>query len=401
MKRFNYKSKDTDGRTVRGRVEAETIQEGAGLLRDRGLVIITLVPQRPSVFSLLNRFFSRVKLSDIAIFTRQFATMISAGIPITDALIIMRSQSRPALRVVIESILADVEGGSSLGAALAKHPKVFSSVYVALVRAGEEGGVLDQIMVRLADNLEAQREFQAKVKGALIYPAVVVVAMVIVAAIMMIFVVPKLVSLFGEFGTQLPLPTRVLIATSNFLASYWWLVLAVLAASVWGILLFARTSKGRVTLDEWKLRLPVFGPLQKEIILAEFARTLGLLVGAGVSILEGLKIVSGVVGNFVFVDSIKRSAVQVEQGFSLSYAFSQEPGVFPPMLFQMLAVGEEAGKLDETLLKVSRVFEQESEHLVKGLSTAIEPLIMILLGVGVAFLVIAVILPIYSLTGQF
>lgn len=401
MSVFTYKAKNKEGKTVGGRVEAAKTSDAARVLREQGLVIIKLTPQRESLLGFLRRFTNRVTLSDTAVFTRQFSTMITAGLPITDALLIIRSQSRPSLRPVVAGILADVEGGSSLAVALSKYPKVFSPVYIALVRAGEEGGVLDKVLLRLADNLESQREFTSKVKGAMIYPAIVVAGMMAVGAVMMLFVVPRLTSLYSEFQAELPFATKVLISTSGLFTRFWWLVPGGTAGLVWGLGRFAATSAGRTRIDNWKLKLPVFGTLQRQIILTEFTRTLGLLVGAGISILEGLRIVSGVVGNVIVSDALARASSQVEKGFSLAYALSQDHEVFPPMLFQMIAVGEETGKLDETLLKTSKVFEQESEQAVRGLTSAIEPLIMIVLGIGVAFLVIAIIMPIYNLTSKF
>ncbi|MBI2268476.1 MAG: type II secretion system F family protein [Candidatus Blackburnbacteria bacterium] len=401
MNRFVYKARDKSGKLVKGQVEAQDIREAAKLLREQGYVVISLSPKHASLLDLWRRVGQRVTLYDIALFTRQFSIMITAGLPITDALLIIKTQSRPALRPIVDSLLSDIEGGSSLSAALEKHPKIFSPVYIALVKAGEGGGVLDNILARLADNLEAQREFQSKVKGALIYPVIVVVGMIAVAVVMMVFVIPKMLSLFADFNAELPMPTKALMAISSFSEKYWWIVGGVIGGIVWVLMLLAKTPKGRQKVDELKLKLPILGPLQRQVILTELTRTLGLLVGAGVSLLEGLRIVSGVVGNTVVNAAITRSSTQVEQGFSLAYAFSQEAEVFPPMLYQMLAVGEETGKLDESLIKVSHVFEQESEHLVKGLTAAVEPLVMIILGIGVGFLVIAVILPIYNLTGQF
>lgn len=401
MQRYVYKAKDKSGRDAEGQVEAQSLQDAARLLREQNFVVISLNPHSLSLLASLSVFTNRVVFDDLVLFTRQFSTMVTSGLPITDALVIARSQSKEAMKPIIGQILSDVEGGSSLAAALEKHPKVFSTVYVSLVRAGEEGGVLDQIMQRLADNLESAREFRSKVKGALIYPLIVIIGMVLVSAIMMIFVVPKLTGLYSEFNAQLPLPTRVLMGVSAFMVSYWWLVSFVLIGFVYWTLYYSKTEGGRKKFDEWKLKIPVYGPLQQKIILTEMTRTLGLLIGAGISILEAMKIISGVVGNVLYSEAIERSAEKVEKGFSLAYSFSEEAEIFPPMLFQMLAVGEETGKIDESLLKVSAVFGQESEQLVKSLTAAVEPIVMVILGVGVGFLVIAVIMPIYNLTTQF
>ena len=401
MQKFVYHAKDASGKDARGQVEAQSLSDGARLLREQNYIIISLNPVNTSPLATIQTFINRITFNDVVLFTRQFATMVTSGLPITDALVITRDQSKPAMGPVISQILSDVEGGSSLGAAFEKHPKVFSSVYISLVKAGEEGGVLDQIMARLADNLEGAREFRAKVKGALIYPVIVIIGMVIVAAIMMIFVVPKLTGLYSEFQADLPLPTKILIAVSTFMAKFWWLMLFFIIGVGYWFLYYKRTDVGRRRYDEWKLKVPIYGPLQKQIILTEMTRTLGLLVGAGIAILEAMKIISGVVGNTLYAEAIQRCSDKVEKGFSLAYSFSEETEVFPQMLFQMLAVGEETGKIDESLLKVSKVFEQESEQQVKALTAAVEPIVMVILGVGVGFLVIAVIMPIYNLTSQF
>ena len=283
MKSFSYTAKDQAGKYVRGKVEADTTQDAAKLLRERGLVVIKLAAKSGSPFLLLKQYTSKVTIAELSTFTRQFSTMITAGIPITDALIILRGQSSLSLRPTIERVLSDVEGGSSLGNAMDKHTKVFSPVYIALIRAGEGGGVLDKVLERLADNLESQREFESKVKGALIYPVIVVAGMIVVAAVMMIFVVPKLIGLFADFQAELPTPTRVLIAVSNFSSQYWLVLLILFIAGIWGFRVWAKTQNGIEKVDSWKLKLPVFGPLQRQIILTEMTRTLGLLVGAGVS----------------------------------------------------------------------------------------------------------------------
>lgn len=401
MKRFQYQARDKTGKNVKGKVEAQTIYEAARLLRERKLVVIKLNPESLALQAIWGKVTNRITLPDIALFTRMFATMVTSGLPITEALVIVRSQSSKGLSAVLGQVLSDVESGSSLGAAFEKHPKAFSPVYVALVRAGEEGGVLDKILLRLADNIESQREFRSKVKGALIYPAVVIGGMIVVTTVMMIFVIPRLTSLYGEFQADLPIATKILISVSGAAQRFWWLFFLLIFGLAWAFILFSKTPLGRFRVDGWKLKVPIAGKLQKQILLAEMTRTLGLLVGAGIAILEGLHIVSDVVNNAVIAKSLGGVSRQVEKGFSLSYSLSQTPEVFPPMLFQLVAVGEETGKLDEGLLKVATIFEQESAQSIKGLTAAIEPLIMIVLGVGVGFLVIAIILPIYNLTSQF
>jgi type IV pilus assembly protein PilC len=401
MKRFTYKAKDKTGRIVNGEVESSSEQMAARLVREKGLTVISLTPARESLASLIRKLRDRITAGDVATLTRQVATMINAGLPITESLLILRSQSKGALQKVVAQVLTDVEGGESLSTSLSRHPKVFSPTYIALVKSGELGGVLDQVLARLADNLEKQQEFKGRVKGALIYPAIIVIGMVVVAIVMMIFVIPKLTSLYGEFGAKLPTATRILIGVSNFSFHFWPIGLAALIIGIYGYRAYRKTAIGRRKTDELIFKIPIVGELQKQIILTELTRTLSLMVGSGVSILEALNICAAVVGNEVLGDALRDAAKQVEKGFPIAYSFSKHPEAFPFILSQMVAVGEETGKMDEVLNKVSHVFEIESDQKVKALTSAVEPLVMILLGVGVGFLVIAIILPIYNLTSQF
>jgi type IV pilus assembly protein PilC len=326
--------------------------------------------------------------------------MINAGLPLTEALLILKSQGDSEVNKAASEILRDVEGGSTLADSMAKFPKIFSSVYIALVRAGEAAGVLDNILNRLADNLESQREFKAKVKGALIYPAIVVSGMVAVMFIMMIFVIPQLTSLYNEFDADLPQTTKILIGISNFMVKFWWLFIVGFLGGSYLLRMINSQKEGRKKIDEFKFKVPIYGKLQTNVILAELTRTLGLLIGAGVSIVEALQISAAAAGNAIIEEGVLEANKQVEKGSPLSSAIASNP-FFPQIVSQMISVGEETGKMDEVLLKVSKYFQSESEESLKGLTSAIEPLIMILLGVGVGFMVIAIIMPIYNLTSQF
>lgn len=401
MKRFIYKAKDKSGQVVTGEVEASSDQAAAKLVRGRGLVVISLKIKREFGLNLIKRFKDRITSADVSTFTRQLATMVNAGLPITEVLVILRSQAKGSMQKMAAQVLADVEGGEALSVALSRHPKVFSPTYIALVKSGEVGGVMDEVLVRLADNLEKQQEFRGKVKGALVYPAIIVIGMVVVGLIMMIFVIPRLTSLYSEFDAELPTPTKILIGISNFVIHFWPLFLVLLGVGLYGLSLYRKTVKGRRKTDELIFKIPVFGDLQRQITLTELTRTLSLMVGAGVSILEGLNITAGVVGNVVIADALRDTAKQVEKGFPVAFSFAKHPEAFPYILSQMVVVGEETGKMDEVLAKVSHVFEIESDQRVKALTSAIEPLVMVLLGLGVGFLVIAIILPIYNLTSQF
>lgn len=398
--KFKYSARDEKGLLSRGIIEAMDKSAVVGALRERKLMPIKIDAHKPLVDTsdILTRF-GRVGNEDVTNFTRQMSTMITAGLPITDALNLLQMQSSQQFSVVVSSILADVGAGVGLSDAMVKFPRVFSKVYIALVRAGEAAGVLEKILNRLADNMEKNREFGSKVKGAMIYPVIVLLGMIGVMIVMMVAVVPKLTTLYGEFGADLPLATRVVVGLSNFTINYWWLLIIIIAGSFFGLRALINKPEGRSWIDSWIYKVPVIGNLSQQIMLTEMTRTLALLVGAGISIVEALNIVSTALGNVVVESEMKRIARQVEKGFPVSVSFSESP-IFPVMIGQMMAVGEETGKLDEVLAKLSLYYESESEQKVKGLTTAIEPLIIIVLAVGVGFLVFAIVVPIYDITNK-
>ncbi len=398
MKKFTYKAKDAQGKTLTGKVEAASSDQAAKLVRKRGYTVISIDESKINISSLFGLFSSRITRGDVAIFTRQLATMVNAGLPIVEALSILQMQSKSSFQNVISQILADVEGGESLSESLKSHPKVFGPTYIALIKAGETGGVLDKVLNRLADNMEREQEFRAKVKGALIYPAIIVIGMIIVSFIMMIFVIPKLTSLYTQFDAELPITTKILITVSDASVRFWPVLLILLGVGGWFFSVYKKTPAGKRKIGEILFNIPIIGELQKEIILAELTRTLSLMVGSGVPILEGLQVTSEVIGNIIISESLQDAAKQIEKGFPIAYSFAKHPDAFPYILSQMIAVGEETGKMEEVLMKVGHVFEVDSEQKVKALTSTIEPVVMIILGIGVAFLVISVILPIYNLT---
>lgn len=399
MQLFSYHAKNLAGQSVKGQVEARDAAAAASLLRRQKLIIVSIKPVQKSPFVSILALLRRVRLDDVVLFTRQLSTMVAAGLPLTDALKILELQARPAMSAVISQVLTDVEGGGSLSQSLEKRPKVFTKIYVALVRAGESAGVMDTILNRLADNMEKQREFVSKVRSAMIYPVIVVIAMIIVSMIMMVYVIPKMTIMYENFNAELPILTKGLIAVSGFFARWWIIMVGIVFGLILVFQAWAKTSAGAVRFDKILFRLPVIGNLRKYIILTEFSRTMGLLVGAGISIIDGLKITADAVGSPIYKDGLLSAAKQVEKGLPLAVPLAQNPD-FPPILSQMISVGEETGKVDEVLTKVSRYFESESEQGVATLTAAIEPLIMIILGIGVGILVIAVVMPIYNLTGS-
>ncbi|HUV43187.1 MAG TPA: type II secretion system F family protein [Patescibacteria group bacterium] len=401
MRKYNYKAKNKEGKTVKGAIEATDEKQAALVLRGKSLVLFSLQPTKKDLLKMFStKFVHRIGSGEVATFTRQLSTMITAGLTVADALRILKEQSSPSLISVIDDVLREVEGGSTLAAALEKHHEVFNDVYVALVKAGEAAGVLDEVLNRLAENLEKQKEFKSKVKGAMIYPMVIVVGMLIVGTIMMIFVIPKLLGMYEEFQADLPLPTKILISFSDLATRFWWIVLIGGGVAVFSLRSFQKTPLGQKKIDQLKLQLPIYGNLQKMTILTEVTRTLGLLVSTGISIIDGLNIVARAANNTIYLEELQFAAKQVEKGLPLGGTLA-EFEEFPPVVPHMISVGEETGKLDEVLTKLSHYFESESGEMVKGLTTAIEPLIMVVLGLGVGFLIIAVILPIYNLTTSF
>ncbi len=401
MKRFLYKAKDKTGKVITGEVEAQDATTASRLVRNKGLIVINVKPKGQDIATFITSLRNRITSRDVANFTRQFATMINAGLPITESISILKLQAEDKMEPIIAKILSDVENGESLSTAFAKYPDVFSETYVALIKAGETGGVLDKILLRVADNLEKSEEFKGKIIGALIYPLVIIIGMIAVTFIMMIFVIPRLLSLYTQFNASLPLPTLIIIAVSNFAVSFWPLILAAIAGAYFAISAYSKTNAGKHKIDEIIFKIPVFGELQQKVMLADLARTLSMMVGAGVPIIEGLDITAGAISNVVIKDALIDASHQVEKGFPIAFSFAKHPEAFPYIFSQMIAVGEESGKIDDVLSKLAQIFESESDQKVKTLTAAIEPIVMVILGVGVGFLVISVILPIYNLTNQF
>lgn len=399
--KWKYIAKDFSGRTIKGVVESTNANGVAGSLREQKLVPISISPAGGLGFSLKSAK-GKIGIAELSTFTRQLATMITAGLPLTDALNLLKVQSGPVLAKVVGVVLTDVQSGMALSTAMAKHPQIFSKVYVALVKAGEAAGVMETILVRLAESSEKSREFRSKVAGAMIYPVIIVIGMIGVTALMIIVVIPKISALYADFNTELPFATKFLIAISGVASKPTVLAIigVLLTVVILGVGRYLKSAVGRLQWDSIAYKIPVMGGLSKEVMLTELTRTLSLLIGAGISVVEALNIVAGAVGNVVVEKDIRRISSQVEKGFPVSISFSESP-IFPTVIGQMAAVGEETGKMDDVMIKLSRYFESESEQKVKGLTTAIEPIILIVLAVGVGFLMYAIVMPIYSITNKF
>ncbi len=397
---YKYTAKNEYGESVKGKVEARNKSHAASALISRNLLVIDIVSIADSSLNFIQSKFGGVKTDDVVNLTRQLATMISAGLPLATALAILQEQSKPAMSAIVSKVLQDIEGGSTFAKALQEHPGVFSRVYIQLVRAGEIGGMLDGVLERLAETLEKQKDFAAKTKGAMIYPAIVMIAMLVVGFVMMVFVMPQLTAMYKDFGAELPITTKILIGMSDFMVKFWWLFIGGAVAGFFGVRTWSKTEAGERIIDELLFKIPVIGNLRVKLILTEFARTLSLLIHAGVSLLESLEIVGTAISSYSFRNAVLDSKEEVEKGANLSASLGSHE-VFPSILSQMVAVGEETGRMDEILLKLSEYYEKESEYGVKNLTAMMEPLIMIVLGIGVGFLVISIMMPIYSLTTQF
>ncbi|OGM18466.1 hypothetical protein A2686_02570 [Candidatus Woesebacteria bacterium RIFCSPHIGHO2_01_FULL_38_10] len=400
MKLYKYKAKDEKGNFVIGEVEAKSQEHAARLVRQRGNIVISISEKRELSFIFLKNLTQRVSGGEVARFTRQISTMVTAGLPLTETLSILHTQARGSMQKIISAILSRVGEGESLSSAMSMHPKVFSKTYVALIKSGEAGGVMDEVLEKLAENIEKQQEYSGKVKSAMVYPLIILLGMVGVVIIMFIFVVPRLTTLYSQFEAELPLSTKIVIGISEFLVNFWPIVIIGFTILVWGFNVYRSNLSGRKKIDSLVFQIPFVGELQKQIILADFTRTLSLMTESGVSVLESLSISSEVINNSLISDALSDMTKMVEKGFPLAFAFSRHPEAFPITLAQMVAVGEETGKMDEVLAKASHIFEIESDQKVKVLTSAMEPLILILLGVGVAFLIISIIMPIYKLTTE-
>ena len=397
---FQYKALK-DGEIIVKKIEAASSEAVIDYLQKNGYFPISVEKVQEFSLSFLDTLTQQVNFNDIVNFTRQVAIMLNAGLTLIDSLEILKKQTvKPPLKKMIEAIDAKIKGGSSFSVALKDYKNNFSNLYIALVRSGEASGKLGEILLRLADNLEKERKFKSKLKGALVYPVIVIVGMFVVMFIMVTFVLPKLLGLYKDFNVELPLSTQILIGVSNFSTKFWPLVLVLIVVGFYFVKKYLGTKAGKKSFDKLVLKLPVFGNIISISALVESTRTLAILIAAGISILDALSIVVDSTDNSVFQQAFLTVSQKVEKGQSMGVALEQER-IFPPILVQMSLVGEQTGNLDDTLLRLSKYFEMESEMATKTMTTLIEPLILVFLGIGVGFLVMSVITPIYSLTNSF
>jgi len=397
---FEYKAKNLKGETVEGTIEA--INQGAALdvLAKRQMIIVSLTESGSLPFwrkPLNIPFLEKANAKDLVFLSRQLSVMVSAGLPLVKSLEILSNQtSKPFLKEILSTIAENVRGGTRFSSALAKYPEIFDDFYINMVRAGETAGKLDEVMRYLADEKEKNYDLISKIRGAMIYPAFVVVAVIGVMTLMMVFVVPQLTKILSESGVELPLATQILIKTSSFFQKY--LIFILLAFIILGFVLraFLKSKSGKAVWDRVLLRLPVFGPLFQKIYLVRFTRSLSTLIIGGIPLTSSLKIVSKVVNNAVYQNIILDAIIDVEEGRSVSNAFIDEPGV-PKMLPHLMSIGEQTGKIDEILETMANFYSREVENILSKLVTLLEPLIIIFLAVVVGGMVVSILSPMYKL----
>src|SRR3989344_320014 len=357
-----YLAKDLQGEEHTGTIETPDVHSATQTIRKKGLIVISIKLKNESSIKFLDKFLNRVGFADLVVVTRQLATMISAGLVLSEAIdILEEQQTNKTLKKALVEVSADIKGGLTLAQALGKHPDIFPKLYVNLVKSGEASGKLDQVLLQMADGLEKEREFKARVKGAMIYPIVVVGMMVVVVIIMMIFVIPRLVGLYEQSTIELPLPTKILIAVSNAFTHFWWLGLILLVGGWIGLNRWGKTPEGSLFLGKLILKLPIVGRVVTMVTLTNFNRTFGLLTSAGIPLLEAIGIVSDLTDNPVFKRALKDAYRGVEKGLPFSTLLTA--AIFPKIVGQMVRVGEETGKVDEIFFKLADYFESEADHL--------------------------------------
>jgi type IV pilus assembly protein PilC len=395
MPTFTYSARTNTGDLQAGELSVKSRDEVVGYLRRQRMVPIKIEQKKAAAgLAGLRR---GVGTREIVVFTRQFATMINSGLPLVQSLDILAKQNEnPTLKKVIEQIQYDVEAGHTLADAMREHPTIFSDLFVNMVAAGEAGGILDTILLRLAVFMEKADALRRKIKGAMVYPSVVLSVAIAAVAILLIFVIPTFQNMFAQAGVALPAPTQLVITMSEFLQARWYVLLGAIIGGVIGIQRYYKTPQGQLVLDRLVLRLPIVGPLQRKAAIARFTRTLGTLVSSGVAILDGLEITAKTSGNRVVHDAVMASRASIAGGDTISEPLKRS-GVFPPMVVQMINVGEQTGGLDEMLSKIADFYDEEVDAAVQVLVASLEPIMIVFLGVIVGGMIVAMYLPIFDM----
>ena len=392
---FVYSGRTRSGQTISGEMDAPTREAVVAKLRTQQ-IIATNVRGKPRDITIPG-FGGGVDEKEIVVFTRQFATMIDAGLPLVQCLEILASQQdNKVFKKALTEIRQSVEGGLTFAASLKQHPKIFTSLYANMVEAGEAGGILDTILNRLAQYMEKAMSLKKKVKSAMIYPSTIVSVAVIVVIFLLIFVIPTFKAMFEGFGAALPLPTQIVLELSRIMVTYWYLLLGIPVGLIVVLRMWYKTPSGKLAIDTFLLKTPVFGILIRKVAVAKFTRTLGTLISSGVAILDGLEITARTAGNKVVEGAVLRTRTSISEGKTISEPLKAS-GVFPPMVVQMIAVGEQTGALDAMLGKIADFYDEEVDTAVGNLTALLEPLLMVFLGVVIGGVVIAMYMPIFKL----
>ncbi len=393
---YSYRARNKENKIVTGVVQASGLDAAKKILLQNDLTPLSI--STPKSFADFLPFVNKVSLKDRTMFARQISTMIEAGLTLSQSIrLLIQQMKKGKFRLVMEGVLNDIQDGFSFSTALSKYPEVFDQIFVNVVRSGETTGKLEVVLAQLSTNMENEVKVRSKIKGALMYPAFVVTAMAGMAAIMMVKVIPQITSVFSESKMELPLSTKLLIGISTFMANYWpWLIVGIIAALMF-LRWFFRTQAGIDLLSKYSLKIPVAGTIIEQSSMARLGRLLSMLLASGVPLLEGLRLITDSFPNALYKRGLIEIAAQVERGVPMSVPITENP-VFPLMVGQMVAVGEQTGKMDEIMARMAEYYDDEVESKVAGLSSLIEPIIIVILGIGVAWLVIAVLLPIYQIS---
>jgi type IV pilus assembly protein PilC len=393
---YEYTARNpANGQILKGQLDVPSKEDVVKHIKQQKMMMVNIREQPKQItFSLKRR---GISTRDIVIFTRQFATMINAGLPLVQSLDILAKQTEnPALAEVTRQVVYDVESGHTLADAFSKHPKAYSDLYVNMVAAGEAGGILDTILLRLATFLEKNDALVRKVKGAMVYPGVIFTVAGVAVSVLLIFVIPTFQAMFASVNLELPLPTRIVIGASQLLINYWWVLLGIAGAAAFALRRYYATDDGKKRIDQMMLNAPVLGDLLRKSAVSRFTRTLGTLISSGVSILDGLEITAKTAGNRVIHDAVMQSRQSIAGGETIA-APLEKSKVFPPMVISMIAVGEQTGGLDEMLSKIADFYDEEVDVAVSALLSLMEPIMIVVLGVIVGGMVVAMYLPIFDM----
>jgi type IV pilus assembly protein PilC len=396
---FKYTGKARSGAVQKGEIEASDRNTAVAALRQKQILVTSIKPRPKELELKLPGFGGKVKERDIVVFTRQLATMIDAGLPLVQCLDILSRQAlNKEFATTIARIKTDVESGDGFADALRKHPRVFTDFYTNMVEAGEAGGILDTILARLAVYLEKSAALKGRVKSAMVYPAAIVSIAVLVIIFLMIYVIPVFAEMFESFGSTLPAPTRLIMNLSALTRTYIWYFVPAVALGIYLLKQFYRTERGKRLIDSLLLKAPVLGPLIQKVAVAKFSRTLGTLVSSGVPIIDGLQITARTAGNKVVEDAVLAIIGSIKEGQTIAEPLSKQE-IFPPMVVQMIEVGENSGALDMMLNKIADFYDEEVDAAVAGLTSLMEPALMVFLGTTIGFVVVAMYLPIFKMAG--